>query len=217
MEINELINQFLSELKVSPNTLQHYRENLNQLRKFLVSKNICQLDQKTIDSYQAHLNKSKLSIYTKYSYLENANRFLSFLTTNKLLDKPIAMTLPKIKRTRKPEKATFAYAIITADTFLEPCKSRDKLIAALYYLEKFSIAEIANLKLSDLNLQLMEIKLTSRQLFWPLKKKTVPYLLAYLKQRQKLITKSDYLFLTALGKRLTYHGLRGNILVRTRR
>ena len=217
MEIDQLINQFLGELKVSPNTLQSYRENINQFRKFLVSKNIYQIDKSTVDSYQAYLSKRKLSLYTKCSYLQTTNRLLLFLSAQNLLETQLTMTLPKIERTRKLAKATFKYAIIAADTFLEPCKSRDKLIAALYYLEKFKLSEIINLKLTDLNLQTMEIQLISRQLFWPLKKKTVPYLLAYLKQRQKLTTKSDHLFLTAHGKRLSHQGLYKTVIDRTRR
>ena len=148
-----------------------------------------------------------LSKYTRLNYLRLANRFLTYLSANNHTTLDLKFTLPKVERTRPANRNTLNYAILVADTFDEPAKSRQKLIAALFYLDKFKLAEIINLKLTDLNLETMELRVFSRQLFVQLKKKTVPYLLDYLKQRQLLEGNSDYLFLTAHGQRLTYSRL----------
>lgn len=204
MEIDTLINQFLSEQKVSPNTLQHYREDLAQFSKYLTAKNITKLGQPLVANYKTHLNKLQLSKYTRLNYLRMANRFLTYLKQHNHTDFDLKFTLPKIERIRPANRNTLNYAILVADTFEEPAKSRYKLIAALIYLNKLKLAEIINLKLADINLETMELRLFSRQLFLQLKKKTVPYLLGYLKHRQNLQTNSDFLFLTAAGQRLTY-------------
>ncbi len=203
MDINELINQFLSEQKVSPNTLQHYREDLNIFKKYLETVEV--LDHETIPNFKRQLNM--LSKYTRLNYLRLANRFLTYLKQHNHTTLDLIFTLPKVERTRPVNRNTLNYAILVADTFEEPAKSRQKLIAALFYLDKLKLAEIINLKLTDLNLETMELRLFSRQLFVIINRRTRDYLVQYLKQRQLLDTKTDYLFLTAHGQRLTYSRL----------
>lgn len=218
VNINTVINQFLSELKgiknASQNTVDAYNTDLVQFNNFL-DKNyisdIGQITQKHIRSFIVHLNALGNSTSTIARKLTTIRGLFLFSIKNGFSENnPLKnISNPKIKR-KIPETLSlnsFKDIIKNLSNSNKEVEEKDLLMIAIFellYGSALRVSELCSLDYKDIDLTNKSVKVKgkgSKERILPLGEKSIIAIKNYLKFI-KPKTKSDPLFLTKHGKRI---------------
>ena len=208
MRTEELINEYLTDLKTRTKVMKSYRERMRLFSKFLKAEGIGQAHEitvQTIEKYHQFLENKLLSVNSQYVYLSELKRFLYFLFNRDylLFDLSDGIVLPKWERKRKLIYAKAEIkAIIGKISEQEPVRTRNRAIVALLLYEQMKTGDISNLSVMDINLEAGEIRINRQKRFVPICGETAGYLRKYLKIRCIFKAKVDYLFVKKGGTRL---------------
>jgi integrase/recombinase XerD len=151
---------FLEALRVrnySASSIESYRLALESFLRFAASRGLRQVQDvtaETVRAYHLDLQGRGLAVASRVAYLKTARRFFDHLEkTDVILINPCAgIPLPKLER-RLPQCLTREQArklIDTPDT-ATPKGIRDRAILELFYSTGIRLAEMAALKLHDLD------------------------------------------------------------------
>ena len=199
------------EKKLSNNTLNSYRDNLNQFMKFFKEKDLIKLKETDIRSFISKLEKTEK---TKAHYLTVINSFYNFLCDeNKINTNPCE----NIRQPKLPKKLPNYLTIEEVDKLLDvrldnPLAYRNKAMLELLYSTGVRITELIELKLNNIDFTDELIRVMgkgSKERIIPLGEEAVKYLSMYINQYRNLILKtktSDYLFINNFGNQITRQG-----------
>lgn len=213
--MNEFIILYLDHLKyerkLSNNTLNSYRDNLNQFIMYFSGQNIIKLTEKDIRSFISNLDKTER---TKAHYLTVLNSFYNFLIDEgKLTINPCE----NIRQPKLPKKLPNYLTIEEVDKLLDirldsPLAYRNKAMMELLYSSGVRITELIELKLNNIDFTDELIRVMgkgSKERIIPLGEEAIKYLNLYVNQYRNLILKtktSDYLFINNFGNKITRQG-----------
>lgn len=220
--MRELLEEFIRYLEIekhySSYTIIGYQENIEDFMMHLESKHINSLkkvDYKVIRDYLNILYERKYSKKTISRYISSLRSFFRYLLVNKyIIDNP--MTL--ISNPKLDKKLPQFLSINDMEKILEQPSSdtklgiRDALIIELLYSTGIRVSELVNIKLSDINHSLKQIKILGKGN----KERYVLYgevceelLDKYINEsRSHLACDHDYLIVNARGKNITTRAIR---------
>ena len=205
--------QGLVEKKRSPSTILAYRSDLDQLVVFLMEKGKAVSDQITsadIESFRDSLLAKK---YTPKSVSRKLNAIKTFFrwlidTKHASFDPSSSVSHPKIEASNPKFLSPLEYRalrdVVRTDT-------RVAAIIELILQTGLRISEVSNLKLSDINGELLRVSAyaTQSERTIPLNKPAKQSFSAYLSQRPK--TDSPFIFISKNGKPLAIRNVRAAI------
>ena len=215
------LKQFLKFLeddkKVSANTLQSYKRDLEQFKTYITKKDIKynQVEEEDIKSYLNYLvqmeNKKPstisrmiASIRSFYQY-EIKNKRISKDPTEKLQSPKIEKKAPSVLTTQEVE------LLLEQPTDTDLKGIRDKAMLEFAYATGMRVTEIISLNVEDVNLEqaYVECKTGNKKREIPLGKLALNAIKEYLNNSREVLVKSDKekaLFVNLNGKRLTRQG-----------
>ena len=210
MNLIELEDIFMKQLTESRSekTAIKTKERLKYFREYCQSKGIIEpgeLSVQEIRQFACHMGRQKLSTNSKYVYMAATKSFLKFLEAESYLFLPLSdsIRLPKWERKKKQ-----TYSAKQIDSMLnkleEPgiIQARNKAIVALALAEELRTGDIYNLSVLDVDLEVEELRITRQKRFQKMKTTTVKLLKEYLRSRQCLRPKVDWLLVNRFGERL---------------
>lgn len=205
-----------NDKKLSDNTLQSYKRDINQYEKYVNEKQIDYLkaDEKTIKSYLEYLQEVGKKASTVSRNLASTRSFYQYLVRTKVVaqDPTNGIQAPKIEK-RVP-------SILTAkevELLLEQPQDvdlkgiRDKAMLEFAYATGMRVTEIISLNIEDVNLKesYVSCKSGARQRNIPLGTLSMKALKEYIEDARPYMIKDesiDALFVNVNGKRLTRQG-----------
>jgi len=216
----DLTKKFIEYLKVernySVNTLYAYENDLNEFKKFIYQEarplKIENVDYKIIRSWIISLSNSSLSnrsINRKISSLKTFYKFL--IKTDTIGISPLLGHKP-LKQSNKiqvPFSKEEINMLFDSDLFSDDYKGHlQKTIISFFYFTGVRRIELINLKLSNLDQDLSIIKVMgkrNKERIIPILPKLKQTLTTYfnLKSRLTCSNKSDYLFISKTGNKLS--------------
>ena len=212
--IDNFCDSIWIEKGLSKNTIESYASDLNQLSKWLASKNktmkVCtEID---INMFLAEkIKKGNLATSINRS-LSSIKSFFNWLTFNsiikvnpsELIESPkIGRKLPINISEEDVEK------ILCAPNLSSPCGIRDKAMLELLYATGLRISELINLKFNEIDFKRGIVKIAGKggkERIVPIGETALSWVTDYIDNtRQNLITDSEnvYLFLSNKGKQLS--------------
>ncbi len=215
--IQKFINFLERDKRLSLNTLQSYRRDIEQYATYLQDlnlNNISNTNKTTVIAYLLHLQKkgratstisrNLASIRSLYQYMEK-NKIIEKDPTSELESPKVEKKLPQILSTQEVELLLEQPKCVDLKGF------RDKAMLELLYATGIRVSELISLNVSDINLEMGFIKCNkgSRERMIPIGSIAVTSLQEYLnKARELLIQKNDEksLFVNINGRRLTRQG-----------
>ena len=213
--IEEFLNYIFVEKGLSKNTISAYRRDLDKYSKYLQAREIralSQVERKQITNFMLHLKDRGLNSNSISRALVAIKMLHRFLSNEGYLkdDVASALSLPKLWR-RLPDVLSLAEVdkLLRAPKIRTNIGLRDKSALELMYATGMRVSEIANLKLSDLNLDMGFVKCIGKGQ----KERIVPIggyaqkaLIRYInKVRPQLSKHRDeaHLFVSRLGKKIS--------------
>lgn len=222
--IDDYITYLQIERGLSENTIESYKRDLKQYRKFLKDeekKGWNEVDRYVILSFLQFLKKQKKSANTIIRMVSSLRKFHQYLHQEKVtetnpmvhIDTPKkGQSLPKILSTKEVEKL-----IETPDTSTK-LGLRDRAILELMYATGLRVSEMTHLKMEDLHLTMGLIQTKGkgdRERIVPIGQTAIYWLEMYLSTSRKKLEKQDqpseYVFLNHRGKQLTRQGVWKNL------
>ena len=213
--MNKHINSYLDylqfEKKLSLNTLNSYKDNLNQFTKYFGNIDILKLEEKDIKKFIQDLDKTE---QTKAHYITVINSFYNFICDENLINKNPCenIRLPKLPK-KLPNYLTIEEVDKLLDVRLDtPLAYRNKAMLELLYSTGVRITELIELKLNNIDFTDELIRVMgkgSKERIIPLGEEAVKYLSLYINQYRNLILKtktSEYLFINNFGNQITRQG-----------
>lgn len=199
------------EKKLSINTLNSYRDNLNQFMKYFENKDLLKLKENDIKSFISNLEKTEK---TKAHYLTVLNSFYNFLCDEEKIN---INPCENIRQPKLPKKLPNYLTIEEVDKLLDirldnPLAYRNKAMLELLYSTGVRITELIELKLNNIDFTDEIIRVMgkgSKERIIPLGEEAVKYLSMYINQYRNLILKtktSEYLFINNFGNQITRQG-----------
>lgn len=217
MEINEAIENYINYLKferrMSKNTYNSYRHDLDFYNEFLNKKNIIKInkiEKKDIEDYIEKINKNNLKTTTIARKLTAIKNFHKYLFAKELVNSDVSLTIerPKLKKSL-PNVLNVEEVDKLLDISLNtPFDYRNKAMLELLYGTGLRITEMLDLKMSDVDFENSIVRCFgkgSKERIVPIGEYIIDSLKQYLEYRTVLSKgkRSDYLFLNNLGGRLS--------------
>lgn len=215
--IQKFINFLEKDKRLSLNTLQSYRRDIEQYITYLHEinlHNIINTNKTTVIAYLLHLQKkgratstisrNLASIRSFYQYISKA-RVMELDPTSDLESPKVEKKLPQILSTQEVE------LLLEQPKCVDLKGYRDKAMLELLYATGIRVSELISLDTVDLSIEMGFIKCSkgSRERMIPVGSMAIAALQEYLdKSRGLLIQKNDEkaLFVNINGKRLTRQG-----------
>ena len=214
MKSIEAFIEYLSlEKKYSQHTIIAYRNDLISFRDFcdvelgqssLVSASYVQIRSWIVSLVNQGI--SNRSINRKVSTLKSFYKFLQKIKqteVNPLANHKALKTSKEVKIPFSTKEISVAIASIPSDgTFVE---QRDRLIVELLYSTGIRRAELIDLKLNALNLNLKTIRVfgkRNKERIVPLIPTVIENIKNYIKKRGELTTHTDHLLITSKGNKI---------------
>lgn len=215
--VQKFINFLERDKRLSLNTLQSYRRDIEQYIAYLEGinlHNISNTNKTTVIAYLLHLQKKGRATSTISRNLASIRSFYQYAAKNKILDlDPTAeLESPKVEKKLPQILSTQEVELLLEQPKCVDLKGyRDKAMLELLYATGIRVSELISLNLSDVNAEMGFIKCNkgTRERMIPIGSIAVNALQEYLtKSRPLLIQKSDEkaLFVNINGKRLTRQG-----------
>ncbi len=217
VQVENFINFLEKDKRLSLNTLQSYKRDIEQYTTYLKeinATNISSTNKTTVIAYLLHLQKkgratstisrNLASIRSFYQYLHK-NKVIAIDPTSELESPKVEKKLPQILSTQEVE------LLLDQPKCLDLKGIRDKAMLELLYATGIRVSELISLNLSDIKLDLGFIKCNkgTRERSIPIGSISVAAVHEYLlKSRNFLIQNisEEALFVNVNGKRLTRQG-----------
>ncbi|MFZ5988591.1 MAG: site-specific tyrosine recombinase XerD [Bacillota bacterium] len=219
--MEELVSKFLNFLekdkRLSLNTLQSYRRDIEQFITYLNEvkiHNISNTNKTTVIAYLLHLQKKGRATSTISRNLASIRSFYQYLTKNEIIsqDPTEELESPKVEKKLPQILSTKEVELLLDQPKCDDLKGyRDKAMLELLYATGIRVSELICLNVSDVNLEMGFIRCNkgTRERMIPIGSISINALNEYLtKSRNLLIQRSDEkaLFVNVNGKRLTRQG-----------
>lgn len=214
---DKYLDYLLFERKLSKNTIQSYRDNLNRFEIFLNGKKIQNLTREDIEHYLQF--NDKMAEKSRAHYLTVVRNLFEFLILEDYIENNPCETvqLPKITQhlphylTENEVNQLLDFPLNTAFDY------RNKAMLELLYATGIRVSELIELKMSNLDLQEDMIRVIgkgSKERISPISCEAEKYLKIYLETyRNQLLKKkdSDYLFINNFGNKISRQGFFKNL------
>jgi integrase/recombinase XerD len=215
--VQKYINFLEKDKRLSLNTLQSYRRDIEQYITYLAEinlHNITNTNKTTIITYLLNLQKKGRATSTISRNLASIRSFYQYVSKNKIIDQDptselespkVEKKLPQILSTKEVELLLEQPKCIDLKGF------RDKAMLELLYATGIRVTELISLDLTDINIEMGFIKCNkgTRERMIPIGSMAISAIQEYLKKsRGLLIQRSDEkaLFVNINGRRLTRQG-----------
>jgi integrase/recombinase XerD len=216
-----LVQKFIGFLerdkRLSLNTLQSYRRDIEQYSTYLQEinlQNISNTNKTTVIAYLLHLQKKGRATSTISRNLASIRSYYQYLTKNKVIEQDPTSELesPKVEKKLPQILSTQEVELLLEQPKCVDLKGfRDKAMLELLYATGIRVSELISLNLADMSIEMAFIKCNkgSRERMIPIGSMAIAAIQDYLaKSRGLLIQRSDEkaLFVNINGKRLTRQG-----------
>lgn len=213
----KLFLEFLqNDKKLSDNTLQSYKRDINQYESYVEEKqiNYIKVDEKSIKEYLEYLQNIGKKPSTVSRNLASIRSFYQYLVRTKVVlqDPTNNIQAPKIEK-RVPSILTAKEVELLLDQpqDVDLKGIRDKAMLEFAYATGMRVTEIISLNIEDVNLEenYVVCKTGSRQRNIPLGTLSAKALKDYIEEARPYLIKDDSvksLFVNINGKRLTRQG-----------
>ncbi len=209
--ILDYLNYIKYERKLSSNTYQSYKYNLDVFYDYFKDDNIIKLDKNNIQDFLYQLD---LSSRSKAHYLTVINSFYKYLVNDNVIDKSPAegIKMPKMPKTL-PEYLSLEEVDKLLDIkLIKPHDYRNKAMLEVLYATGIRISELVNLKLFQIEFLDGEIRIMGKgkkERITPLNDMAIKYLKLYINDYRSFLLKekqSEYVFINNLGNNISRQG-----------
>jgi integrase/recombinase XerD len=215
--VQKFVNFLERDKRLSLNTLQSYRRDIEQYFTYLQEinlQNISNSNKTTVIAYLLYLQKKGRATSTISRNLASIRSFYQYISKNKIIDHDPTVELesPKVEKKLPQILSTEEVVLLLEQPQCVDLKGfRDKAMLELLYATGIRVTELIQLNLNDINLDMAFIKCNkgSRERVIPVGSMAVSAVKEYLsKSRSLLIQKNDEkaLFVNINGGRLTRQG-----------
>lgn len=215
--VQKYINFLEKDKRLSLNTLQSYRRDIEQYITYLAEinlHNITNTNKTTVITYLLNLQKKGRATSTISRNLASIRSFYQYVSKNKIIEQDPTSELesPKVEKKLPQILSTKEVELLLEQPKCTDLKGyRDKAMLELLYATGIRVTELISLNLTDINLEMGFIKCNkgSRERMIPIGSIAISAIQEYLsKSRGLLIQKSDEkaLFVNINGRRLTRQG-----------
>ncbi|MGI6777995.1 MAG: site-specific tyrosine recombinase XerD [Acetivibrionales bacterium] len=215
--IQKFVNFLEKDKRLSLNTLQSYRRDIEQYISYLRGLNlnsIANTNKTTVITYLLHLKKKGRATSTISRNLASIRSFYQYLTKNRIIERDPTMELesPKVEKKLPQILSTKEVELLLEQPKCVDLKGyRDKAMLELLYATGIRVSELISLDITDLNMQMGFIRCNkgARERMIPIGSIAINALQQYLsKARNLLITNNNEqaLFVNVNGGRLTRQG-----------
>lgn len=211
----DYLNFLAVERGLSQNTVSSYKLDLEAYRKFLAAKKISSPGRENIGDHLLDMRHRHLSSTTVARHLAAIKGFYRFLRNESMMkdDPTIGMKTPKVWN-ELPSVLTVREVskVLDMPDVKKKAGIRDRAILELLYATGMRISELANLRQSDLNLEVGYIRCIgkgSKERIVPVGGKAIESVKIYLKKtRPHYVKREDrHLIVNRLGGGFTRQGL----------
>jgi len=225
MEIEKTITEYLeslvTELHLSVNTQEAYKNDLNKYKDYLNKIRITRIDKitkKNITSFLEKLKNDNLKPQTIAHYLTSIKNYHKFLIQNEYLKDNVAKSIERPKLSKKiPNVLSIEDIIKLLDIkTITPFDYRNKCMLELLYGTGLRISELLNLTINDIdtiNCTLRSIGKGDKERIVPINDYIIESLKKYLEVRVLLLKKktTKELFLNNSGNKISRIGFFKNL------
>lgn len=215
--VQKFVNFLEMDKRLSLNTLQSYRRDIEQYFTYLQEinlQNISNSNKTTVIAYLLYLQKKGRATSTISRNLASIRSFYQYIAKNKMIDQDPTAELesPKVEKKLPQILSTQEVELLLEQPQCVDLKGfRDKAMLELLYATGIRVSELIQLNVPDLNLEIAFIRCNkgTRERMIPIGSMAIAALKEYLnKSRPLLIQKSDEkaLFVNINGGRLTRQG-----------
>lgn len=215
--VQKFVNFLERDKRLSLNTLQSYRRDIEQYFIYLQEinlQNIANTNKTTVIAYLLYLQKKGRATSTISRNLASIRSFYQYISKNKIIDHDPTSELesPKVEKKLPQILSTEEVELLLEQPQCVDLKGfRDKAMLELLYATGIRVSELIQLNISDVNMDIAFIRCNkgTRERMIPIGSMAIAALREYLgKSRPLLIQKSDEkaLFVNINGGRLTRQG-----------
>ena len=215
--VQKFVNFLERDKRLSLNTLQSYRRDIEQYFTYLQEinlQNITNTNKTTVIAYLLYLQKKGRATSTISRNLASIRSFYQYIAKNKIVDNDPTTELesPKVEKKLPQILSTEEVELLLEQPQCVDLKGfRDKAMLELLYATGIRVTELIQLNVQDVSLEMSFIKCNkgSRERMIPIGSMAVAAIKEYLvKSRPLLIQKIDEkaLFVNINGGRLTRQG-----------
>ena len=212
-DIDDFISHIEYEKRLSKNTSNSYKNDLNKYKEYLEKKGIYitnDISKSDIENYLELLKKDDVKASSIARKLTTIKAYHNYLFQKQKINIDVSET---IERPKLRKKLPNVLTVDEVDRLLDiECKTkfdyRNKSMLELMYGTGLRITELLDLKLNDFDLENCVIRCYgkgSKERIVPIGEYTMESLVNYLEIRNELLRKRscEYLFLNNLGGRLS--------------
>lgn len=212
--LDEFLNFLIVEKGLSKNTIEAYSRDIIKYFSFLAGDGISPIfaQPSHIISFLSRLQKNGISVRSYARNLVAVRMFYKFLLrSNRISILPTAnIDMPKLVK-RLPGVLSYedVEKLLDAPNAETTLGLRDKAMLETLYATGMRVSELISVKLNDLNMQagyIVAYGKGSKERIAPLGEAALAYIKQYLDSARPLLLKerkSEHLFITARGKKLT--------------
>ena len=215
--VQKFVNFLEMDKRLSLNTLQSYRRDIEQYFTYLQEinlQNITNSNKTTVIAYLLYLQKKGRATSTISRNLASIRSFYQYISKSKIIDHDPTTELesPKVEKKLPQILSTEEVELLLEQPQCVDLKGfRDKAMLELLYATGIRVSELIMLDVPDLNLEMAFLRCNkgNRERMIPIGSMAIAALKEYLnKSRPLLIQKSDEkaLFVNINGGRLTRQG-----------
>ncbi len=215
--VQKFVNFLERDKRLSLNTLQSYRRDIEQYFTYLQEinlQNITNTNKTTVIAYLLYLQKKGRATSTISRNLASIRSFYQYIAKNKIVenDPTTELESPKVEKKLPQILSTEEVELLLEQPQCVDLKGfRDKAMLELLYATGIRVTELIQLNMQDISLEMSFIKCNkgSRERMIPIGSMAVAAIKEYLvKSRPLLIQKIDEkaLFVNINGGRLTRQG-----------
>lgn len=215
--IEKFINFLERDKRLSLNTLQSYRRDIEQYITYLQEinlHNITNTNKTTVIAYLLHLQKKGRATSTISRNLASIRSFYQYISKNKIIEQDPTSELesPKVEKKLPQILSTQEVELLLEQPKCTDLKGfRDKAMLELLYATGIRVSELISLNLTDINMEIGFIKCNkgSRERMIPIGSIAISAIQEYLNKSRGLLIQSNdekALFVNVNGKRLTRQG-----------
>jgi integrase/recombinase XerD len=215
--VQKFVNFLERDKRLSLNTLQSYRRDIEQYFTYLQEinlQNITNTNKTTVIAYLLYLQKKGRATSTISRNLASIRSFYQYISKNKIIDHDPTSELesPKVEKKLPQILSTEEVELLLEQPQCVDLKGfRDKAMLELLYATGIRVSELIQLNTSDINMDMAFIRCNkgTRERMIPIGSMAVTAMREYLgKSRPLLIQKNDEkaLFVNINGGRLTRQG-----------
>ena len=214
--VKNFVNFLEKDKKLSENTLQSYRRDIEQYMHYIESNNIelSTTNKTTVITYLMYLQKEGRATSTISRNLASIRSYYQYLVRMKQIaeDPTTGLESPKLEK-----KLPKVLSVNEINLLLEQPKCvdlkgyRDKAMLELLYATGIRVSELINLNLADVNFEMGFIKCTNgvKERVIPIGNMAASALKEYLEHARSMMTNPEVenaLFVNTNGGRLTRQG-----------